>query len=53
MRCGKAREGRCYAAQLSVDEQGQIAIKLGRLLVADSDARGRDKINEGGEHHAG
>jgi hypothetical protein len=46
MRCGKAREGRRDPPQLSVDEQGQIAIKLGRLLVAKAAASRRDKINE-------
>jgi hypothetical protein len=46
MRCGKAREGRHYAPQLSVDERGQIAIKLGRLVVAKTAASRPDKINE-------
>jgi hypothetical protein len=55
MRCGKAREGRRDAPQLSLDEQGQIAIKLGGLLVAKEAAGRRHKksTNWAGEHHAG
>jgi hypothetical protein len=41
----QAEEGQHYALQLSVDEQGQIAIKLGWLLVAKAAAGRRDKIN--------
>jgi glucose-1-phosphate adenylyltransferase len=51
MRCGKAREGRRDPPQLSVDEQGQIAIKLGGLLVAKAAASSRDKIKRTGQEN--
>jgi glucose-1-phosphate adenylyltransferase len=51
MRCGKASEGRRAAPQLSVDEQGQIAIKLGWLLVAKATAGRRHKNQRIGQEN--
>jgi hypothetical protein len=50
----QAEEDQHYALQLSVDEQGQIAIKLGRCSWQIQMRAGEIKsTNWAGEHHAG